>query len=207
MCPGFSCKDHVDACPRACSAETPHAIRAGIRQTDIGAGTPHEAGEGMEHQQAQWDTDDEQREPEADRDALRRALRDLEAAEQRVERTAQRVYDESKNRLVLDLLPLLDNLDHTIDHAGNTPQNAGPLLEAIHMLRTQMVTVLAKLGVSRIDTIGARFDPSTMEAVAMVPVLDPRYAGIVIEQLAAAYRQGDRLVRPAHVTVGQLTRR
>jgi molecular chaperone GrpE len=160
----------------------------------------------MEHQQAQWDTDvDEQRAPEADRDALRRALRDLEAAEQRVERTAQRVYEESKNRLVLDLLPLLDNLDHTIDHAGD--KNAGALLEAIHMLRNQMVTVLAKFGVSRIDTIGARFDPSTMEAVAMVPVRDPRYAGIVIEQLAAAYRHGDRLVRPARVTVGQLTRR
>jgi molecular chaperone GrpE len=204
MCPDISCGDHVDAWPPACSVETPHAIRAGIRQTDIGAGTPHETDAGMEHQQAQWDTEDEQREP-ADRDALRRALRDLEAAEQRVERTAQRVYEESKNRLVLDLLPLLDNLDHTIDHAGDT--NAGPLLEAIHMLRTQMVTVLSKFGVSRIDTIGVRFDPSTMEAVAMVPVRDPRYAGIVIEQLAAAYRQGDRLVRPARVTVGQLTRR
>ncbi|HEY6034067.1 MAG TPA: nucleotide exchange factor GrpE, partial [Kofleriaceae bacterium] len=55
--------------------------------------------------------------PEPDRASLAGALRELEAAKARVERDARSVAEETKKKLVSQLLPVLDNLDRTIKAA------------------------------------------------------------------------------------------
>ena len=59
-------------------------------------------------------------EAEPDRASLARALRDLEAAKARVERDAKRAQDEMRQNLVLQLLPVLDNLDRTMHRRSST---------------------------------------------------------------------------------------
>src|SRR3954470_23836292 len=94
---------------------------------------------------------------EQERDSLRRALRDLEAAEARVQRNAARVYDETREKLVAELLPVLDNLDRTIRAAED--QSDPSLVEGVRMVRAQLEAVLARYGVTRIDATGQPFDP------------------------------------------------
>jgi molecular chaperone GrpE (heat shock protein) len=151
--------------------------------------------------------DAEQPGPEvADRASLARALRDLESAEARVERNAQRVYDDARAKLVIELLPVLDNLDRTIEAATKRGEDRA-LIQGTQMVRAQLETVLIRYGAERVDpTLGAdrRFDPTIHEAVALTPVTDPALHGTVIHQAEPGYRFAGKLLRPAKVTVGQL---
>lgn len=138
--------------------------------------------------------------PTDERESLRRALRELEASEARVRRNAERVYDESRSKLVLELLPVLDNLDRTIEAARDNSDPA--LLEGVRMVRAQLDGVLARYGAEKIDATGQRFDPALHEAISAHPVADPQLAGMVLSQLQPGYRYGDRLLRAAKVAVG-----
>jgi molecular chaperone GrpE len=146
-------------------------------------------------------------EPTADRTDLRRALRDLEAAKQRVERDAERVLARTRDDLIGRLLPVLDNLDRSIAaaNAANTPDGTpdGALLRGVELVRDQFVAVLAGYGVERIDALGSRFDPAEHEAVAVAEVALPEQDRTVVQVLQAGYRIDDRILRPARVQVGQ----
>jgi molecular chaperone GrpE len=135
----------------------------------------------------------------SDRDSLRRALRDLEAAEQRVQRNAERVYEEARAKLVHELLPVLDNLERVIDAADPTGDPA--LIEGVVMVRAQLERVLTRYGAERIDAIGTHFDPELHEAISVVPVAADRDK-MVIEQLQPGYRFAGQVLRPARVAVG-----
>lgn len=139
------------------------------------------------------------KEPTAEeKSQLQRALADLAAAEARVERNAQRVYDESRAKLAADLLPVLDNLDRTLQAA----QPDDPIATGVSMVRAQLEGVLGRYGVERVDAVGKAFDPAEHEAVLGVPVEDDAQVGMVIEQLGPGYRLAGRLLRPARVQVG-----
>jgi len=139
---------------------------------------------------------------EPDRATMTRALRELEAAQARVERDARRVHDETRIKLVLELLPVLDNLDRTIQAAAGNRDGAA-LVEGVRLVRAQLENVLRGYGVERIDAVGARFDPKVHDAIHVAPVRDPARHGLVLEQAEPGYRFGARLLRPAKVVVGQ----
>jgi molecular chaperone GrpE (heat shock protein) len=141
-------------------------------------------------------------EPEADRAAALRALRSLEATEARVERNAKRETEEAKGKLVMELLPVLDNLDRTLDAAAQHGRDAA-MLEGVRMVRAQLEGVLAKYGVETIDATGKRFDPTLHEAIGLTPVADPLANGVVMVQHQPGYQFGGRLLRPAKVLVGK----
>jgi molecular chaperone GrpE (heat shock protein) len=133
-----------------------------------------------------------------------RALRDLEAAQARVERDAHRVHDETRSKLVADLLPVLDNLDRTVRAATRNGDDLA-LVEGVRLVRAQLESVLRGYGVERIDAIGTRFDPNVHDAITVAPVRDPAHHAIVLEEAEPGYRFGDRLLRPAKVVVGRAT--
>ncbi len=140
---------------------------------------------------------------EPDRTTLRRAVNELDAARARVEREAARIGDETRGKLVAQLLPVLDNLDRTIRAAQDHGEGRA-LLDGVLAVRSQLETVLRGYGVERIDAIGATFDPSVHEAIAVIPVLDPARHALVLEQGEPGYRFGDSLLRPAKVVVARL---
>jgi molecular chaperone GrpE len=137
-----------------------------------------------------------------DKDTLRRALRELEASKARVERDAKRVYDETRSELVSEILPVLDNLDRAIQAVDGKCDEA--LVEGVRMVEGQLERVLGRFGLERIVAEGQRFDPQQHDAIAMVPVTDPTFDGLIVKQLEPGYRFGGRLLRPAKVVVGQL---
>lgn len=137
-----------------------------------------------------------------DFDSMRRALRDLEAAKSRVERDASRAANEMREKLVLDLLPVLDNLDRTIN-ASEMVGTAPAMLQGVRLVRSQFANVLAKFGVERIEAKHQRFDPRIHDAISLVPVSHPSAHDVVVDQLEPGYRFGDKLLRPAKVIVGR----
>jgi molecular chaperone GrpE len=143
---------------------------------------------------------DETAEPGADRQALTRAVRDLEATQARVKQNAARVYEDTRTDLVVQLLPVLDNLDRTIEATRDASDQA--LLSGVEMVRGQLEAVLIQYGLERYDAVGEPFDPSRHEAIALEPVRDPALLRRVVKQLAPGYRLGERVLRAAKVTVG-----
>src|SRR3954467_15550025 len=107
--------------------------------------------------------------PGIDRQAARRALRNLEATEARLERNARREAEEARGKLVQELLPVLDNLDRTI-RAAQAGRSDPAMLEGVRMVRQQLEGVLRSYGVERIEALGQRFDPALHEAIGMVAV-------------------------------------
>jgi molecular chaperone GrpE len=138
-----------------------------------------------------------------DRQSALRALRNLEATEARVERNARRELDEARGKLVQELLPVLDNLDRTL-RAAHANRSDPAMLEGVRLVRQQLEGVLRGYGVERIEALDQRFDPNLHEAVGVTAVSDQRRHGLVVYQAEPGYRLGDRLLRPAKVTVGKL---
>ena len=131
----------------------------------------------------------------ADTEDFSRALRELDAAKARVERDARLVAEETRKRLVAELLPVLDNLDRTIGAAQDAGE-APNLVEGARMVRSQLEAVLRGFGVERVDALRQRFDPSLHDAVGLLDVRDPGFHDVVIDQL----------LRPAKVVVGRCSR-
>jgi molecular chaperone GrpE (heat shock protein) len=136
-----------------------------------------------------------------DRRAVRDALADLQAARTRVERDAARVLEDTRTKLVVELLPVLDNLDRSIAAGGDPAVIAG-----VEQVRAQLAGVLRGYGLERFDAIGQRFDPRQHDALGVAPVSDPARDGTVVEQWEPGYRAGAKLLRPARVVVGRLRR-
>lgn len=139
----------------------------------------------------------------SERQSAARALRELEATEDRLRRTAQLELEQARGKLVQDLLPVLDNLDRTIEasHAGHGDT---AMLQGVRMVRHQLEGVLRNYGAERIDALDQVFDPGLHEAIGVINVGDARRHGVVVHQAEPGYRFAGKLLRPAKVSVGKL---
>lgn len=153
--------------------------------------------------EAEVDTKEVAETAEPDQQTMRRALRELEAAKARVMRDAERSAQELREKLISELLPVLDNLDRTI-YAANESGEARSVVEGVELVRSQFAGVLSRLGLERIDAHRQPFDPNLHEAIGTVPVSHPSAHNVVIDQVEPGYRIAGRLLRPAKVVVGRL---
>jgi len=156
--------------------------------------------------EAEVDTKELAETAEPDQQTMRRALRELEAAKARVMRDAERSAQELRERLISELLPVLDNLDRTIYAAAESGE-ARSVVEGVELVRSQFAGVLSRLGLERIDAHRRPFDPNLHEAIGTVPVSHPSAHNVVIDQIEPGYRIEGRLLRAAKVVVGRLQSR
>ncbi len=103
--------------------------------------------------------------------------------------------------LVKDLLPVVDNLERAIE-AAQGGGDGQPLVEGVSLVLKGLLDVLARHGVSRVESEGTQFDPSHHEAVAHVESGD-HAPNAVIREHQPGYRLRERLLRPALVTVAK----
>ena len=93
---------------------------------------------------------------------LRRALADLDNLRKRFDREIARQRAEERARVTAEWLPVVDNLERALDHAGADPE---AVVEGVRAVRDQAVAILARLGFPRYDDVGHPFDPARDEAV------------------------------------------
>lgn len=139
----------------------------------------------------------------AERDAyladLQRVAADYENYKKRAARDQERLVTHAHERLVRELLPVLDDLERTLEAAERHEEAA--LVEGVRLVERSLRSALEKEGLREIETSGA-FDPHVHEALMTKPS-DGAESGSVVEVLQRGYRIGDRVVRPARVIVAE----
>ena len=101
----------------------------------------------------------------------------------------------------MEVLPVLDNLERALAHAGESGGSQG-LLEGVTMTAVQFRKVIEDLGARPIAAIGAAFDPNLHQAMGQVET-DEQPPGTVVSEFQRGYLLQDRLLRPAMVMVAK----
>jgi molecular chaperone GrpE len=134
--------------------------------------------------------------------AHREGLADLDGARGRFRREAAREAERERRSLLVEFLEVIDNLDRALD-VGDEQRDPKTVLAGVDMVRDLFVGKLAAFGVTRLDVLGQRFDPSVHEALAVVPVDDRGRDGQVVGVIRQGYAIGQELLRPAGVAVAR----
>ncbi len=132
-------------------------------------------------------------------DRLLRAQADYENYKKRMAREKQDLLKFGNERLMKDLLPVLDNFERSLMHARNAQSTSG-IVDGIELIHKELLNTLTKFGLREISSRGEKFDPAMHEATAQLPTGEHE-EGTVIEEFQKGYFVHDRLLRPAMVAV------
>lgn len=144
--------------------------------------------------------DQTQKEATSFRERWMRAAADLENYKKRASKEREEVQKFGNERLLKDLLPVLDDLDRAIEMIPAEADKAEmQLLDGVKLVRKKFLGQLEKHGVTTFDSRGEAFDPAQHEAVQQVHSEHP--AGAVATELQRGFMINGRLLRPAMVTV------
>jgi molecular chaperone GrpE len=137
---------------------------------------------------------------EAERDErvndLKRVAADFENYRKRVARDQESLVARAHERLVKELLPVLDDLERAL--AAAEEHEEAKLEEGVRLVHRSLASALEREGVAEIETNG-QFDPHVHEALLSQP--SEAEEGSVLEVLQKGYRLGDHVIRPARVIV------
>ena len=140
---------------------------------------------------------------EAERDEYlalaQRVQADFENYRKRAVRDQERLVAHAHERLVRELLPILDDLERALGAAEQHEE--AKLIEGVKLVEKSLRSALAKEGLVEIATDGP-FDPHVHEALLTQPRAGAE-PGSVLEVVQRGYRVGDRVVRPARVIVAE----
>ncbi|WP_327287669.1 nucleotide exchange factor GrpE [Streptomyces sp. NBC_01198] len=172
-------------------SEQPPPERTPAPQTAPGAP------EAAEHQAAPAPRSPEVEELE---DRWRRALADLDNLRKRYARELPREREAERAKVAAAFLPVVDNLDLALAHAG--PDDPGAIVSGVRAVRDQAVEVLRNLGYPRYEETGVPFHPEQHEVVSVVDEADAP-AGTVVQVLRPGYGEPGHQLRPAAVAVSR----
>jgi molecular chaperone GrpE len=130
-------------------------------------------------------------------DRWRRAVADLDNLRKRYARELDRERATERSRVAGAWLPIVDNLERAISHAGD---QSDAVLDGVRSTLEQALQVLEHLGFPRDTQAGVPFDPQRHEVVGVVDQPDSA-PGTVVEVLRPGYGEGSRQLRPAAVVV------
>jgi molecular chaperone GrpE len=131
-------------------------------------------------------------------DRLLRLAADFDNFKKRAARERQEYVALANERLVKDLLPILDDLERALSAAEDHEE--AQLEEGVRLVHRSLASLLERNGVREIATEG-RFDPHVHEALLSQP--SEAEEGSVIDVVQKGYTIGDRVVRPARVIISE----
>ena len=130
------------------------------------------------------------------RDRFQRGAADFENAKKRLARERDEFVKFSQENLLRNLLPVLDNFERALSHAGNSKD---PVISGIQMVFKQTNEILKNQGLVRFKTVGELFDPTRHEIVSFAA--GPGREDEIVEEIEPGYFLHDRLLRAAKVRV------
>ena len=134
------------------------------------------------------------------RDQLLRKAAEFENFRKRMNQEKQSSIEYANQSLLLDIIPLIDNLERAIQ-AGETSTDHASFLDGVKMIEKQLITQLeGKWGLKRFNSAGEPFDPNKHEALMMEKSPDVSEA-VVQEDLIKGYMLKERVIRAAKVKV------
>ncbi len=129
-------------------------------------------------------------------DQLQRLKAEFDNYRKRAARDQQSFVERATERLVKELLPVVDDLERALGAAEEHEE--AKLEDGVRLVHRALRDTLAKVGLVEIETDG-KCDPHVHEALLSQP--SDAEEGTVIEVVQKGYRLGDRVLRPARVVV------
>ena len=135
-------------------------------------------------------------------DLYLRERADLENARKRHQRDKEDALRFANDRLLKEMIPVLDNLERAVDHADQDDDDNQGLLEGVNMTINQFRKALENFGVKPINAIGENFDPNLHQAMGQVESTE-QAPNTVVSEFQKGYLLHDRLLRPSLVMVAK----
>jgi molecular chaperone GrpE len=132
-------------------------------------------------------------------DSLLRLKAEFDNYRKRAAREQLELTTRAAERLVRELLPILDDLERALEAAAEHEE--AKLEEGVALVHRSLDDVLRKEGVAEIETDG-KFDPHVHEALLTQPAED-KEPGDVLQVIQKGYTLGDKVLRPARVIVAE----
>ncbi len=134
-------------------------------------------------------------------DKILRLQADFENTRKRLEKEKIDSIRYANDRLLLEFLPILDNLEIAEKHIKEA-KDFKAVQEGVDMIQAQIQIFLKDIGVEKIKTAGEKFDPHRHEIVDVEGQVEED-GGVIIEELKPGYKISGRLLRPALVKIGK----
>lgn len=135
-------------------------------------------------------------------DLYLRERADLENARKRHQRDKEDALRFANDRLLKEMIPVLDNLERAVDHADQDNDDTQGLLEGVNMTINQFRKALEDFGVKPINAIGANFDTNLHQAMGHVESAE-QVPNTIVTEFQKGYLLHDRLLRPSLVMVAK----
>jgi molecular chaperone GrpE len=135
-------------------------------------------------------------------DLAQRTRAEFDNYRKRAARETASAQERGVNKLALELLPAIDNLDRALAHAAESESGTGDasLVHGIKHVHSDVLAALKRSGIEPFSPDGEPFDPQYHEAIAQQPQ-EGAEPGTVLEVYQRGYRRGESVLRPARVVV------
>lgn len=143
-------------------------------------------------------------EVQAAQDRYLRLAAEFENYKRRAQKDQADYVKYANERLLKDLVTVLDNLQRALEHAqqpGDATHLVQGLIQGIELTCKQYVETLSRFGVKEIPSLGLPFDPAIHQAIAMVAAHNGQAPNTILAEHVKGYHLFDRVLRPAMVTV------
>lgn len=131
-----------------------------------------------------------------------RALAEAQNMKRRAEIDVENARKYGAEKIISDMLPVVDNLERALQSADAEIEGIKPVLEGVELTLKGFLDALAKSNVEMVDPHGEPFDPTLHQAMTMIesPDMEPNSVVAVMQK---GYRLNGRLLRPAMVVVSK----
>lgn len=133
-------------------------------------------------------------------DLYMRALAEAENARRRAEESVEKAHKFGVEKFAKNLLPVLDSLEKALE-LSQTPDD--PMMQGVEATYRQFVQAMQMSGMTEINPVGEKFDPTRHQAIAMVPAQEGQVSGQVAQVFQRGWLISDRVLRAAMVSVVQ----
>ena len=180
---------------QAPAAETPDEAGAGAPAGDADAG-----GETAEALRQQLDS--ARARTEAAEERALRLQAEMDNLRKRTEREVQNAHKYGTEKLLTELLPVLDSMEQGVAAAKGEGADVASTREGMELTMRTLQTAMEKFGIETVDPADQPFDPDAHQAISMQPA-EGVAANTVLAVVRKGYRLNGRLVRPAMVVVAR----
>jgi molecular chaperone GrpE len=134
-------------------------------------------------------------------DQLLRKIAEFDNYKKRTERDFYNRVQNANEKLILDLLPVLDDFDRSFEHAKQIKDN-NVLLEGTDLIRKKLVGILQKQGLESLPSVGVDFDPDKHDALMQIESKDYD-TGKIVEEHLKGYTLNEKVIRHSQVIVAK----
>lgn len=136
------------------------------------------------------------------KDKYQRALAETENARKRLQKEKQEMIQYSLQNVMAEFLNPIDHMENALKFADQASEEIKHWALGFQMILNQFKDVLTNNGVTSFSSVGTPFDPSKHEAIEIVHTSEYE-PGVVIAESLKGYKMGERVIRPARVTVAK----